>query len=152
MTALSVKGTGDLRSAYAATDYVVLDRGRETVVRADRLNPGFDSLLETRGAAEGVFVTAWNPGSGRRTDAENMAATRRLREILEAEDLEFLPAEHRAPEDCDWPVEKGFLILDLPPADALALAEMFGQNAILWAAFDQPAQLLFTKLAGGGVG
>ncbi|WP_119678678.1 DUF3293 domain-containing protein [Indioceanicola profundi] len=139
----------DLRVSYESATYVALDRGKEVAVRANAPHPALDKLLEAKGAAEAVFMTAYNPENARKGEAENQAANKRLREILEEEDLDFLPAEHRAPKESDWPVEKSFLILDLPPADALALAEMFGQYAILWAAYDQPAQLLFSKLAKG---
>ncbi|MFY8093293.1 MAG: hypothetical protein ACOVN0_07415, partial [Niveispirillum sp.] len=62
------------------------------------------------------------------------------------EELDYLPAELR-PASKDWPVEKGVAIFDLAPFDALQLAEMLGQYAIVWQGQGQPAQLLFTRLA-----
>jgi len=44
-------------------------------------------------------------------------------------------------------VEKGFAIFDLAPFDALQLAEMLGQYAIVWQGHGQPAHLMFTTLA-----
>ncbi|WP_114394524.1 DUF3293 domain-containing protein [Oleisolibacter albus] len=134
-----------IRALYLDTDYLVLDGKRRLTARVGRLNPEIDALLERRGAAEAVFVTAWNPRSQPRSQADNDAAHARLLEILEDEDLEFLPHEGRA-RGGDW-AEQGVLIFDLPPLDALALAEHLQQNAIVWQALGQPAQLLFTRLA-----
>lgn len=133
-----------LREAYERTLYVAMDGKREVVARIGRSNPEIDRLIEARGAAELVFITAWNPRSAKASDAENAAAAMRLKDILADEDLDWLPHEGRSP-DGDW-AEKGFAVFDLPPADALALAEMFGQNAIVWCAYDQPAAVLFTKI------
>lgn len=150
MTALSLT---EALPTYLATDYIALDGKRRITARIHRLNPELDALLERHGAAEGVFITAWNPRSVKATAAANQAAHARLQEVLEDEDLSFLPHEGRSHEGRshagaggDW-VEQGFLILDLPPFDALQLAEMFGQNAIVWQALGQPAHLLFTALA-----
>jgi hypothetical protein len=145
MTALSLT---EALPAYLSTDYIVLDGKRRITARIHRLNPDLDALLERHGAAEGVFITAWNPRSVKATTTANQAAHARLQEVLEDEDLSFLPHEGRSHEGRggDW-VEQGFLILDLPPFDALQLAEMFGQNAIVWQALGQPAHLLFTALA-----
>lgn len=132
--------------AYNGTTYAVLDGKRQSQARILQANPEIDALLERRGAAELVFVTAWNPRSKQASDAANAAATARLKDILEEEDLDYLPAEMR-PATGDWPVEKGFAIFDLAPFDALQLAEMLGQFAIVWQGQGQPAHLLFTTLA-----
>lgn len=133
------------RDAYERTLYIARDGKREVEARIGRMNPEIDRLLEARGAAELVFVTAWNPLSQKASDAENAVAHKRLKEVLADEDLDWLPHVGRSP-DGTW-AEEGFAVFDLPPADALGLAEMFRQNAIVWCAFDQPAALLFTKLA-----
>lgn len=139
------KSLAEVRAPYEATDYVAMDGKKKVVARVHRLNPDLDALLERHGAAEAIFVTAWNPRSQMKPRGENDAAHARLQEILEEEDLEFLPHEGRS-QSGDW-AEQGFLVLDLPPLDALALAEMFGQNAIVWQPLGQPAHVLFTRLA-----
>ncbi len=137
-----------LLSAYQQTSYVALDGKRTATARIMADGKEVDSLLENRGAAEIVFVTAWNPKSKQAAQAANDAAHARLIDILEDEDLDYLPAELR-PATKDWPVEKGVAIFDLAPFDALQLAEMLGQYAIVWQGQGQPAQLLFTRLALG---
>lgn len=137
-----------LLSAYQQTSYVALDGKRTATARVMADGREIDALLEHRGAAEVVFVTAWNPKSRQASDAANAAAHARLKEILEDEDLDYVPAEMR-PATRDWPVETGVAIFDLAPFDALQLAEMLGQYAIVWQGQGQPAQLLFTNLALG---
>ena len=132
--------------AYNSTAYVALDGKRTATASVLALNPEIDALLEQRGAAEIVFITAWNPRSKPATPAANEATTARLKDILEEEDLDYVPAEMR-PATKDWPVEKGFAIFDLAPFDALQLAEMLGQFAIVWQGQGQPAQVLYTPLA-----
>lgn len=139
----------DLLSAYQQTSYVALDGKRMVTARIMADGAEIDSLLEKRGAAEIVFITAWNPRSKRVGEAVNVAAHARLTDILEDEDLDYIPAEFR-PSAKDWPVEKGVAIFDLAPFDALQLAEMLGQYAIVWQGQGQPAQLLFTRLVNGG--
>ncbi|OYQ32636.1 hypothetical protein CHU95_17840 [Niveispirillum lacus] len=135
-----------LLNAYQQTQYVALD-GKRTATARIMADPGdIDGLLEKRGAAELVFITAWNPRSIPATQAANEAAHARLIDILEDEDLDYVPAELR-PATKEWPVEKGVAIFDLAPFDALQLAEMLGQYAIVWQGQGQPAQLLFTRLA-----
>lgn len=137
-----------LLAAYQQTSYVALDGKRTATARIMADGKEMDALLEKRGAAEVVFVTAWNPKSKPASAAANDAAHARLTDILEDEDLDYVPAELR-PATKDWPVEKGVAIFDLAPFDALQLAEMLGQYAIVWQGQGQPAQLLFTRLAVG---
>lgn len=137
-----------LLSAYQQTSYVALDGKRTATARIMEDGKEIDALLEKRGAAEVVFVTAWNPKSTQASAAANDAAHARLTGILEDEDLDYVPAELR-PATKEWPVEKGVAIFDLAPFDALQLAEMLGQYAIVWQGQGQPAQLLFTRLAVG---
>ncbi|MDG5494226.1 DUF3293 domain-containing protein [Niveispirillum sp. BGYR6] len=135
-----------LLDAYQATSYVVLEGKRSATARVMALNGEIDALLEKRGSAEIVFVTAWNPKSKPASAEANEKATAKLQDILEEEELDYLPAEFR-PASKDWPVEKGFAIFDLAPFDALQLAEMLGQYAIVWQGQGQPAHLMFTTLA-----
>lgn len=138
----------ELLTAYQQTSYVALDGRRTATARIMADGREIDALLERRGAAELVFVTAWNPGSRVAAAAANDAAHARLIDILADEDLDHVPAELR-PATKAWPVEKGVAIFDLAPFDALQLAEMLGQYAIVWQGQGQPAQLLFTRLALG---
>jgi Protein of unknown function (DUF3293) len=135
-----------MRPVYEATDYVLLEGRQPLTVRVPALNPGLDRLLERKGAAEVALITAWNPASRQQPPAANEAAHARLRDILDEEGLEHLSMECR-PRLSGWPMEKGLAIFDLPPFDALQLAEMFMQYAIVWQGSGSAAHLLWTSLA-----
>lgn len=136
----------DLIAAYRATAYTVLLPDGEIVVRVDAPNPPLDRLLAALGARTAVFVTAWNPRSRSRPQAENEAAAARLADEAAARGWRSLPQEGRG-DDGVWPAEPGLLLLDLGPAEALALAERHGQNAVVWCEVGAAARLLLTPSA-----
>lgn len=129
-------------SSYLAAEYVVHDGGREIAVHIGQANPELDALLDARHAHHGVFITAANPRSESQPDAVNHAANERMRRILTERGLVALPHTGRATDD-DWS-EEGFFVLDLAPAEALALATQFDQFAIVVAERGREAQLLLT--------
>src|SRR3546814_16614253 len=71
-----------LLAAYRATGYVVSDGEAAPNARIGMASAGIDALLERHEADSGTFVTAWNPGSPRRSAAENLAAHRGIAERL----------------------------------------------------------------------
>jgi hypothetical protein len=135
---------GDLQARYEATRYLVRHAGRWIDARIGEPAPELDALLAARGAACGTFITADNPRSKPRSATENATANRELATALRG--WQTLPHEGRALDE-PWS-ERGFFVLDLPRATALALAERFGQNAIVWCARGQPPELVFSALAG----
>ena len=79
-----------LIAAYRATDYVLFDAdGSEIVLKIGRLAPEFDRVLERRGAASAVIVTAYNPRSVVLPEAENRARHGRLTSLLRTKRLDF---------------------------------------------------------------
>src|SRR3546814_20266329 len=65
-----------LLAAYRATGYVLSDGEAAPNARIGMASAGLDELLERHEADSGTFVTAWNPGSRSRSDAEHRAPTR----------------------------------------------------------------------------
>ena len=134
-----------LLEAYRDTRYLFAADGAEHEVRIDRRNPAAEAWLMGRGAAGGGFITADNPRSRLTPAAENAAARQRLAETVRERGAEAVP-HTGAGQDGAWPPEQGLLVLDLPVAELTALAEEFGQNAIVWFAPGQPARLVPTRL------
>lgn len=130
--------------AYRAARYRVQD-GDETVeIRIGKPNLDADALLVRHGVAEGVLVTAWNPGSANRSVADNEEAGRALQAELDRRGLAHLPHASSAP-DGGWR-EPGFLVLGMAAEDGLELACDFGQAAIVHLQAGLPAALRFTGL------
>lgn len=136
----------DLIAAYHGTSYQVLDREDAVLgsARIGQVSQELDELLARHGAASGVFITGWNPRSVPTERGLNEAAHRRLKGALLARGVRFLP--HRGVgADQSWS-EEGMFALDLPVAEALEIASLFQQNAIVAVRVGEPAQLLLTSL------
>jgi Protein of unknown function (DUF3293) len=81
-------------------------------------------------------ITAFNPGSVRRSRERNHCATRELRSHLVSTGVPFVAAVGYSP-DLSW-VEPGFALIACPPATARRACTLFGQVA-------------YFRLAGGQV-
>ena len=132
-----------MRTAYAATDYRVLNGEHWLGVRLGRSAPEIERLLARLGAASGTFVTAWNPLSELTADAANAAAAALLTAEIQAHGWRALP--HRGVGDNEgWAAEEGWFVLDLDAGTAEALAERYRQNAIVRIERGKPAYLIET--------
>jgi Protein of unknown function (DUF3293) len=131
-------------ASYLATDYVVIDGGKEITVRIGESSRDLDALLEAHSARHGVFITAHNPRSEPQPDSVNQIANDAIRRIFAERGLVTLPHIGRSP-DGDW-IEHGFFVLELARSDALSLAAEFEQFAIVLTERGKPAELLLTAL------
>jgi hypothetical protein len=142
---MELSGFIRLLEAYRDTRYLFAADGAEHEVRIDRRNPEAEAWLAGRGAAGAGFISADNPRSRLMPAAENDAARQRLAEAVRRRGADAVP-HTGAGTGGEWPPEHGLLVLGLAVADLIALAEEFGQNAIVWFAPGQPARLLPTRL------
>jgi hypothetical protein len=133
----------ELLAAYRRTRYLAGDGGAFATV--GERSGSIDALLEAHGARSGVFVTAWNPGSGVRDAAANRAANARL----EADLAPWRHLPHEGVGDGGWR-EEGFFVLDLPEGTAVDLARRYGQVAIVAVRRGEPARLVLTGVAPAG--
>ena len=138
-----------LLHAYLATTYTVLDDGSAVGVTIGVVSPEIDAVLRRHGAVSGAFVTAWNPRSQVQPRAVNDAAHARLEAELRRRGIVGLP-HSGVGADAAWEPEHGVLALDLPLADAVALAQAYGQNAVVVVELGKPARLVLTSLMPGG--
>ncbi|MGF6226832.1 hypothetical protein QFZ27_000787 [Inquilinus ginsengisoli] len=142
---MDLSGFIRLLEAYRDTRYLFAADGIEHEVRIDRRNPQAEAWLAGRGAAGAGFISADNPRSQLAPAADNEAARQRLAEAVRRRGVDAVP-HTGAGTDGEWPSEHGLLVLGLPVAELTALAEEFGQNAIVWFAPGQPARLVPTRL------
>jgi molybdenum cofactor cytidylyltransferase len=133
-----------LISAYRASTYIAGDEGGTAAARIGSASPEFDALLARHDASCGAFITAWNPGSRLTDAAENLAAGEHLARCVAAEGFKALPGRAEGT-DPTW-TEHGLLILDIPPKQALDLAERLGQYAVVLMTRDAPARLAMTRI------
>lgn len=95
-----------------------------------RPSPALAVWLKRTGARRYAVITACNPGSVQRDEAENAARQARLAVRLAAHGLRVLPAVN-GPDAPDWPAEPSCLVLDPPLALLRRLGRAFGQNALV---------------------
>lgn len=133
-----------LLEAYRDTRYLFVADGVEHDVRIDARNPAAEALLAGRGVAGAGFITADNPASRLRPLAENEADRARLADAVRRRGFDAMPHTGAALEG-GW-AEHGLLVLGMPLADLAALAEAFGQNAVVWFAPGEPARLVPTPV------
>jgi hypothetical protein len=121
----------ELLQAYRSTHYAVFGEP-ELVLRIGEKSAALDALLEARGGkATAAFITAANPRSREKPDAENAIAAAALRRSLSDAGYDCMAGEGRDPEG-KWKAEKSVLVLGMTREDALALARALDQNAIVF--------------------
>jgi uncharacterized protein DUF3293 len=130
----------DLLSAYEHADYVVF-ADPELVLRIGEPSPRLDALLEAEGATAAAYLTAANPRSEPRTDAENRSAGATLDELLASAGYPRYAGEARDPENRHGP-EPSVLVIGIYRANAATLGRLFGQNAIVFVEKGRPPELV----------
>jgi hypothetical protein len=132
----------DLDSAYRGTSYMVDAPGAPVALRVDEPSPELDALLESFGAEEWAFITAYNPFSEPRDPDENQERHRALLEAVRERGLQSFPSRG-VDDDGTWPTERGLLILAIGRSDAAALGRELEQNAIVVGRRGGTAQLVY---------
>ncbi|MGE5492870.1 MAG: DUF3293 domain-containing protein [Actinomycetota bacterium] len=134
--------TTDLDQAYRATTYRVFLPGGAVDLRVDAANPALAAWLREEGVDEWAVVTAANPASQPLSPRKNAERQARLEVSLLEEGFEPYAGENVA-DDSAWPVEESCFIPDISREEAVALAQQFGQNAVLWGEADGLPRLVW---------
>ena len=134
----------DLFDAYLSTSFVVDAPGQVIRLRIGKPNPEADRLLSEGGVTTAAFITAWNPGSVPLSESENKQRQQLLQREIQQAGFHFFPGRGKGIQRT-WPAEESVLILGISKPDAIALAERFGQLAIVWHERGQISMLLRTR-------
>lgn len=131
-------------AAYAAAHYVVNGVAPAFVLRAGQPSVELKVLHAHHGVACSAFLTAWNPGSGRRANEINEAAQADLEATLHAAGFLLFAGVGVDPTG-NWPAEQSVLVLGIPRERAEQFGRQYRQNAILWMGADPvPEVVLLT--------
>ena len=130
----------ELIDAYQNADYVVFT-DPELVLRIGEPSPRLDALLEAEGARVAAYLTAANPRSEPRTDAQNRSAGATLDELLASAGYPRYAGEARDPEN-ERAAEASVLVIGIYRANAATLGRLFGQNAIVFVEKGRPPELV----------
>lgn len=134
----------DLIAAYRAAVYEVDVDGKVLAFHIGQPNAALEDFMAKRGAASGVFITAYNPRSRVRPEEENAVAHGALIEAVRRAGKDYAPARGRDADD-DGPTEAGLFVLGLSREDGLALARRFHQYAIVFVAKGAPPALALAE-------
>lgn len=130
----------ELLAAYRATTWTVAAGGAAAPLRLGEPAPLPAPLLPAG------IVTAYNPASEPRPEAENRAAQERLRDALLRAGARLAPtvAGGTGPDADQW-AEPGFLASGIGRDALVEVAGRFGQNAIVWIDRAGAATLVATR-------
>ena len=129
--------------AYLTTEYRIWGEW-PMVLRIGRPNARLATLYRTHSVETAAVLTAWNPYSETKPDAENHAAEARLISDLDRLGLRHQPGRGADPTG-QWPPEDSRLVVGLDLATAARLGQRFGQNGFVWAAADREPMLILLR-------
>ena len=136
--------TTELGTAYRATTYRVFLPGGCADLRIGQANQTLSCWLETAGCTNFAIVSAYNPGSQPFDATKNAERQLKLEcELLEG-NYEPYVGENIPDDDAGW-IEETCFIPDIELEDACALAEDFGQSAIVYGGADGLSRLIWIE-------
>ena len=134
--------TSELEAAYRATTYRAFLPGGHVDLRIGEANPTLIAWLETAACREFAIITAYNPAGEIRAAAINAERQSQLEcDLLEGNYEPY--AGENVPDNADGPIEESCFISEISCDDACALAEDYGQNAIVCGGADGIPQLVW---------
>lgn len=121
--------------AYRACVYRVFLPEGLLELQVDRVCEALAEWLAARQLTSFALITAHNPAGAQLAAEKNAEQQAALECDLLEGNYEPYSAEHVAVAG-DWPVEESCFVPDITREDALALAEDYGQDAIVWGQAD----------------
>lgn len=128
-----------LLTAYVNTVYRV--DALDISIRINTQNSKLDQFLIQQASNTWTFVSAWNPRSMPFSQKENDSFHQKLVKKVENYDFKYFSG-YGIGIDTSWPPEKSLFILGISKAKAIELGRAFEQNAIVYGAYNQLAQLV----------
>ncbi|MCP9235777.1 DUF3293 domain-containing protein [Lewinella sp. JB7] len=115
-----------LEEAYRAARYTV----NGIPLRIGESHPDFDRWLTERSAVQYTILTAHNPRSTPLHPPVNEARHATLLKLLDQLRLDYVSARGEDPAG-EWPAEEGICLLNLRPNEALQIAVLYQQHAVV---------------------
>lgn len=128
--------------AYRRTSYFVETPRVRLRLRVDEPNAALDRCLEEQGCGTWAYITAFNPLGVPRDEAANHAAQEKLQALLTDRGYRYFFGEGVG-DDGVWPGEPSLLVLNIARGDAVAIARMFEQIAILVGTHGSAPELVY---------
>lgn len=133
----------ELIQAYKSTSFCARTSD-PVVIRVGALSQSLDRLLDKAGLKTWAFITASNPESRELTLEENVVRNSQLLNDVDAYQPHVY-AGKGVPDNPDWNSEASLLILGIAKHTALKLGFKYRQNAIVYGAKAELAELLLCR-------
>lgn len=130
-----------LLKAFRSTRFIVFHQDGDIVLRVGLRNQELDNLLARFEAKGCAFITAWNPGGVRLSEAQNQTRQAKLIAEIQQRSLPFLHGRGVG-EDENWPPENSILVIGINRIEAIAVGRLFGQIAVVFAERGRAVKLL----------
>jgi hypothetical protein len=134
----------EFEAQYCATTYRVFLPGGSVDLRIGEANETLTAWLKTAGCSNFAIISAHNPGSKKTDPAKNAERQSALECDLLEGNYEPYSGEN-IPDDDSGVIEESCFVADIAIEDARALAEDFGQNAIVYGAADGVLHLIWVE-------
>jgi hypothetical protein len=121
----------DVLAAYLAAHYKVTGTASPFVLRVGRRSAELASVHLANRANCSAFITAWNPQSVARSQADNCASQKRLESELGELGVTLIAGVGMDPAGV-WPDEPSVLAVGISRNEAERVGRRFGQRAIVW--------------------
>lgn len=132
----------NLIQAYKSTNYRVLTEPGFTLKVGDQ-SATLDDVLRSRGVTSASFITAWNPFSKELELEDNRLRNQALVKRAKALGVALVDGFGAWPDEPEKG-EENYLLIGVSRDDAIALANEFEQNAIVFAELGKPVELVIT--------
>lgn len=130
----------NLIQAYKSTNYRVLTEP-EFSFRVGEPSATLDDVLRSHGVTSAGFITAWNPFSNELELEENRLRNQALVKRAKALGVALVDGFGAWLDDPEKG-EESYLLIGVSRDDAIALANEFEQNAIVFAELGKPVELV----------
>ena len=120
-----------LLQAYLSTRYAIQDKSLNCSLSIGDINSVLNEFLVLNKVSSWAIITAFNPYSKIRSDTQNTHSNEQLLNKLKEHQYTYLESKAIDPLN-NWPIEDGYMILNISFTSAVSLAKSFKQNAIIF--------------------
>ena len=132
------------KQAYEASIYSARVDDKDVRIEIGRICPDLEQALERHGAKTWAYITAWNPQGKTLPPDVNNQRQNDLRTALGRGGYEFAEGESEPADGNDMP-ECSLLVFGITEPEAVALAQLYDQLAIVTGRLGHPARLVEVK-------
>lgn len=113
-------------------------------LKVSEKSDSLDALLLNKKTVTWALLTAANPQSELLSEKENAQRNAKLEKLLRQEKYLLFPSENIDPQGA-WPVEKSFLVLGISEEQAIQVAKLFNQKALLFGKRNESVKLKYIE-------